>query len=101
MYWAVNNILAVVYSIQSVINLQYIPTPSRLLSKWTISTYEKKKYMSQVCNQKNGKYDLTLDLKTCGYISFDILGSNFRPDFRDWRYLRYMDSKVNIKNCCL
>ena len=39
-------------------------------------------------------YDLTLDLKTCGHISFDMLSSNLRPDYMDLRYLIYIDSKV-------
>ena len=43
LYWAGNNILAGVYSIQSEIKLKWIPTPSYLQGKWKISTYEKKK----------------------------------------------------------
>ena len=40
MYWTENNLLAGVDSIQSGIKLQYISTPSCLLSKCTIATYE-------------------------------------------------------------
>ena len=47
-------------------------------------------------NQKSGKYDPTLNMQTCGHISFEMLGSNFRPDCRDLRYLRYMYLKVKL-----
>ena len=54
-----------------------------------------------MCVTKNMKiYDPTLDLKTCGHISFDIISSNLRTDCKYLIYLRYIDSKVekNINN---
>ena len=36
-------------------------------------------------------------LKICGHVSFEMLSSNFCPDFIDLRYLRYIDSKVKEK----
>ena len=48
MYWAVNNIHALVDLIQLGINLHYIPTPPPLRSKWIITTYKNKKYINQV-----------------------------------------------------
>ena len=42
-------------------------------------------------------YDLTRDMKTCCHISFEMLSSDLRPDCRDLRYLRYIDSKVEKK----
>ena len=51
-YWEVNNILYGVNLIQSVIDLHLIPTPYRFRIKFTIVTYDKKHYFSQVSNQK-------------------------------------------------
>ena len=39
-------------------------------------------------------FDPASDLKTCGYISFEMLNSKVRPDCRDLIYLRYIDSKA-------
>ena len=46
---------------------------------------QEEKYRIQVHNKKKGTYNPTSDMKTCGYISFDMLGSNFGPDCK---YLR-------------
>ena len=42
LHWAGNNIHDQADSIQYVINLQFIPTTSPLISKWIITIYEKK-----------------------------------------------------------
>ena len=42
--------------------------------------------------EKNGTYNPTSYLNKSDNISFDMLGSNFGPDYRD---LRCMDSNVN------
>ena len=52
MYWAGNNILARVNSIQSGINLKCIPKTYSLLSKWAIDPHDKKQNISQARNQK-------------------------------------------------
>ena len=44
--------------------------------------------------EKYGKYDLTLDLKTCGHLLFEMPGLEF---CLDCRYLIYIDSKVEKK----
>ena len=55
LYWSGYNIMDVVNSIQSVISLQWILTPSCLWIKWTISTYNKKQYIIQIRNWKTYK----------------------------------------------
>ena len=49
------------------------------------------KIQAKYVTKKHGKHDPTLDPKTCGHISFDMLGSYFHPDCRDLIYLRYID----------
>ena len=56
-YRAVKNIMAGVHSINPGINLQWVPTPSHILSEWKISTYNKKQHIIQLLNKKHGKYD--------------------------------------------
>ena len=85
-----------VYSIQLVVNLLYIPTPSCLRIRWIIATYKEKKYIIQVCNQKYVKYDPTSDVKACDHILFDMLGS-ISLDCRNLRYYIYMNSKIKKK----
>ena len=56
--------------------------------------------LAKYVTKKYGNYDLTSDLKTCGHISFDILGSIFCLGCRYLRYLkclRYIDLKVEKK----
>ena len=84
-----------VYSIESGINLQWIPTYYHIWSKWKIDIYEKKKIEAKYVTQKHGKYYPTFDLKTCVHILLDILGSYVVPDCREFKYFRYMDLKVN------
>ena len=50
MHWAGNNICAWVDSIQSGINLKYIPIPSPLQSKLIIITYKKKQNINLLHN---------------------------------------------------
>ena len=106
LYWAGNNILAEVDSIQLGINLYLIPAPPNLQSKWTIESYNKKQNISQVYNQKYRNYDLTSYLKTCFHISFQMLGPFFSLDCRYLRYLGLIDWKVEKKirvkksSCC-
>ena len=59
LYWAGTSSLDGVDSIQSIINLYWISTPFYIPGKWKISTYNKKKYIIQVLNQKHGNYDPT------------------------------------------
>ena len=59
MYWVINHSLDGVNSVQPGINLQWIPIPSRIQSKWEIDTYEKKKYIIQLCNLQHVSCDLT------------------------------------------
>ena len=86
-----NDILHGFDYIQLGIILVCIPTPPRLWSKCKIATCKKKKYIGQVHNKKHENYDPTSNLKTCGHILFDILGSNFVPY---WRYFRYLYSNI-------
>ena len=53
LYWEGNNILFGADSIQLGINLEWIPTPICLQSKWAIATNKKKQNISQLYNQKN------------------------------------------------
>ena len=85
-----------VYSIQSGINLQYIPTPSPLRSKCIITTHKKKIYINQVRNwEKNMTvYDPTPGSENMLYISFEIISSYFCSDCI---YFIYIDSKIQEK----
>ena len=89
------------YGVDSIhlgINLQCIITPSHPQTKWGIVTWKTKKYISQASNQKKRKYYQTSDLKTRGHVLFDMLGSNFDPDYRG---LRCMDLNSDKKYCCV
>ena len=76
--------------IQLGINLQYIPTLSRLRSKWIITIYEEKKYINQVGNwEKNIKrYHPTPVSENMLSNLFEMLGPYFCSNCRDLRYLK-------------
>ena len=87
-------------SIQLVINLHYIPTPSPLQSKWIITTYEKKQKINQVGNSKykNVKiYYPTTGSENLSSHSFWDTKLRFTLRLYILKKLGYIDSK-NLEN---
>ena len=60
--------------------------------------YIRIKIGAKYVTKKHGKYDPTFDLETCVHISLEMLGTNFVPDFKEFRYFRYINLNVNLKN---
>ena len=73
-----SRVLDIVDLVHSGINLQWIKKTSCIKSKCKIVTYKKKQNINQIINQKNVIYNQ--DLKRCGHISFEVVGTYFGPE---------------------